>query len=83
MLGRMGTPTQYPQRMRAPFTPSDDQRKKLAALKWAHHKAAEAEAEYKALLAECAEADIPIARLAQELGIQRKTVYRHLGRSMT
>lgn len=84
MLGHMGTPTKYPGRMsRAAFTPNDDQRNLLAALRLVHRKAAEAEAEYKRLLAECAEADIPIAKLAQELGIQRKTVYRHLGRSMT
>ncbi|MFI2663375.1 hypothetical protein [Micromonospora carbonacea] len=45
----------------------------------------QAEAEYKALLAEVADPDkdnAPIAHLADRLGVERKTVYRHLGKPM-
>ncbi len=80
----MGTPTQYPQRMAKPtFTPDAAQAELLMALRMAYRKKTDAEADYKRLLADCAEADIPIAKLAAELQVQRKTVYRHLGRSMT
>ena len=46
----------------------------------------EIEAEYKKALAEVADPDgdaVPIAYLASQLDVERKTVYRHLGRSMT
>jgi hypothetical protein len=78
------TQTRYPRRVpRPPWTPDDDQKKLLAALKRAHAKMGDAEAEYKRLLAECAAADIPVARLADTVEVERKTIYRHLGRSMT
>ncbi len=80
----MGTPTIYPRRMpKTPFAPDDNQKRLLAALKRAHKKAVDSEAEYKQVLAECAAAEIPVAKLAEEVGAQRKTIYRHLGRSMT
>jgi hypothetical protein len=80
----MGTPTIYPRRMPKPsFTPDDNQKRLLAALRRAHKRAGDAEAEYKRILAECAAADIPVLKLAEEVGAQRKTIYRHLGRSMT
>jgi len=44
------------------------------------------EAEYKRELAALTDKEgdaVPIAYMAERLGIQRKTVYRHLGRSMT
>jgi AcrR family transcriptional regulator len=46
----------------------------------------EVEAQYKRALAELTakEGDaVPIAHIAERLGVERKTVYRHLGRSMT
>jgi DNA-binding IclR family transcriptional regulator len=46
----------------------------------------EIEAEYKKALAELADPDgaaVPIAYLAEQLGVERKTVYRHIGRRMT
>lgn len=81
---RVGTPTQYPRRVsKAPFAPDDRQAKLLSALRRVHQQKARVDAEYKRVLADCAEADIPIAKLAEELKTQRKTIYRHLGRSMT
>lgn len=80
----MGTPTPYPQRVAKPsFAPDDVQAELLAALKRAFIEKGAAESKYKKLLAHCAEADIPVAKLASELQVQRKTIYRHLGRSMT
>lgn len=80
----MGTTTQYARRMaRPPWSPDDSQKKLIAAVKRAARKRADAEAEYKEALAAAAAADVPIARLAEELDVERKTVYRHLGRSMT
>jgi hypothetical protein len=46
----------------------------------------EVEAEYRRALAEVTRADgdaVPIAYVAGQLGVERKTVYRHLGRRMT
>jgi transcriptional regulator of acetoin/glycerol metabolism len=45
----------------------------------------EIETEYKRKLAALAAPDghdVPVAHLAERLGVERKTVYRHLGRSM-
>ena len=41
---------------------------------------------YKSKLADLTSSDgdaVPIAYIAEQLGVERKTVYRHLGRSMT
>jgi hypothetical protein len=67
---------------RPPWAPDDKQAKLLAALKRAATDRDKAEATYRELLAKCAEADIPILRLSDELGVERKTIYRHLGRPM-
>jgi hypothetical protein len=52
-----------------------------------HRKQEQVEAEYKRGLAELADQDgefrVPVAYLAERLGVERKTVYRHIGRSMT
>lgn len=68
---------------RAAWTPDENQQKLLAAVKRAAKKRDEAEAEYRRILAQCGEAEIPVARLSEELQVERKTIYRHLGRSMT
>jgi predicted transcriptional regulator len=42
--------------------------------------------QYKRMLAELADREgdpVPISHIAERLGLQRKTVYRHLGRSIT
>lgn len=51
-------------------------------LKRAAEKVGQAEAEYRDLLADCKAAEIPIARMADELKVERKTIYRHLGHRM-
>lgn len=80
----MGTPTRYPARVpRAAWTPDDEQKKIIAAIKRAKKKWDDAEVEYKELLAKGGDAGVPVAHLSQELGVERKTIYRHLGRSMT
>jgi transcriptional regulator of acetoin/glycerol metabolism len=67
---------------RAAFEPNDEQKKLLVALKRAATKAAEADTAYRAALAAAAESGVPVARLAADLDVERKTVYRHLGRTM-
>jgi len=80
----METVTKYPRRMsRPPWSPNADQRRLLVAVKRAHAKKAQVDAEYKKALADAAAAEIPILHIANEIGVERKTVYRNLGRSMT
>jgi transcriptional regulator of acetoin/glycerol metabolism len=80
----MGTRTGYSPRVpRAAWTPNEEQKKLMAAIKRAKKKWDDAEMEYKALLAKGGEAELPVAFMSQELGVERKTIYRHLGRSMT
>ncbi len=80
----MGTRSSYPPRVpRAAWTPDEEQKKLIAAIKRAKKKWDEAEVEYKALLAKGGDAGIPVAHLSKELDVERKTIYRHLGRSMT
>lgn len=79
----MGTDSGYPQRVPPrPTELSPEQKRLLAALKRAHAAIGEADERYRAKLAECDAAGIPIRQLAQELHIERKTIYRHLGRPM-
>ena len=52
-----------------------------------HRQWLEAEAEYKRRLGLLIDAGgewkVPVAHVAERLGVERKTVYRHTGRSMT
>lgn len=83
-VSQMGTETRYPRRVaRPPWTPDAEQAKLLAVLEAAAAAREKAEAAYRDALAKCAAADVPIKILAERLEIERKTVYRHLGRSMT
>lgn len=84
----MDTQTRYPRRVARPkYVPPDP--KTVAAIE--HVKALyrqwrDAEAEYKRAVTELTDPtglDVPIAHMATELGVERKTVYRHTGRSMT
>lgn len=67
---------------RNPWVPSPTQAKLLAALREADSERKASDARYRALLAECSAAQIPIARIAAEVDVERKTIYRHLGRPM-
>lgn len=82
----MGTESAYDRRVpKARFTPNEETEREIDELVDLRHKAVEAEAAYRAKLAELAQPNgpVPIAHLADRLGVVRKTVYRHLGRSMT
>jgi hypothetical protein len=87
-VSHIDTQTGYPQRVpRSKWTPPDEATAgKIAAVVERYRRWHEAEQEYKQLLAEVADPDgpaVPIAHLAEQIGVERKTVYRHLGRSMT
>lgn len=85
----MDTETRYPRRVSRPkYLPPDERTAaeidRVAAL----YKAwIAAEAEYKAAMTAitdpAGEWDVPVAHMADKIGVQRKTVYRHTGRSMT
>lgn len=81
----MDTETRYPRRVaRAKWTPPDDEiAAEIDAAVELYQQQQRIEAAYKAALARLADKDVPIAHLAERLGVERKTVYRHLGRSMT
>jgi hypothetical protein len=84
----MDTQTRYPRRVARPkYAPPDEQTEARIANVVALHQAwIAAEAKYKAeitSLTDPADGDVPIAYAAERLGVQRKTVYRHTGRSMT
>ena len=84
----MGTQTGYPRRVaRAKWTPPNGEvAARIDAVVRLFEEQQRIEAQYKAALAELAAEDgdaVPIAHLAERLGIERKTVYRHLGRPMT
>jgi hypothetical protein len=69
---------------KASFTPSDQQKQKIAAAIRAAKRRDEADAEYRRLLNELHHDDkVPVAHLAEVFDVERKTIYRHLGRSMT
>lgn len=84
----MGTQDGYAQRVAksrySPPTPEVAARvERVVAL---FRRRLEIEQDYKQGLAELTSPDgdaVPIAYMADQLGIERKTVYRHLGRSMT
>jgi transcriptional regulator of acetoin/glycerol metabolism len=85
----VGTPVGYPQRVpKSRYTPPSDEVAALIArtVELARRRD-EADAEYKKLLAALVDTDgeyqVPVAHMADQLGVERKTVYRHTGRSMT
>lgn len=83
----MDTQTRYPRRMpRGKWTPpTPDLAQGIDHVIALYEKWKADEAEYKRALAELAQpvGPVPIAHFAERLGVERKTVYRHLGRSMT
>lgn len=85
----MGTPNLYPDRVpKQRYSPPNDQvAARIAMVVKLFRDQQEAMDRYKAALRDVTDKDagdgVPIAHMADELGIERKTVYRHLGRSMT
>ena len=70
---------------RPKWSPDAEQAQAIKAVVDLYHLKQRLKEEYKALLAELADPngdDVPVAHLAQRLGMERKTVYRHLGRQM-
>lgn len=84
-VSQVDTPIRYPRRVAKPkWTPPNTEiAARIDAAVDAHRRSQEADAEYRRIIAELADADVPIAHIAERIGVQRKTVYRHLGRSMT
>ncbi len=87
-MSHLDTQTRYPRRVARPkWTPPDDGvAERIARTVALHKQLREVEEAYRRSLAENADPDgdaVPVAHLADQLGMERKTVYRHLGRSMT
>lgn len=83
----MGTPTGYAQRVpRAKYAPSNEEvAARIAEVVRLYHAWRALEADYKAALAavhDPAKDDVPVSHLAEQIGVERKSVYRHLGRKM-
>ncbi len=85
----MDTRTRYPRRVArqkwSPPTPEVQER--IDAVVRLYQEKQEAERRYKEALAELTDTEredyVPIAHIAERLDVERKTIYRHLGRSMT
>lgn len=85
----MDTQTRYPRRVArqkwTPPTPAVQER--IDAVVRLYQEQKEAERRYKEALADLTDTTredfVPIAHIAERLEVERKTVYRHLGRSMT
>lgn len=83
----METQTSYPQRVpRQRWEPPNDTvAGEIDAVVALYEQQKAVMAEYKERLAALADpqgADVPISHLADRLKVERKTVYRHLGRTM-
>lgn len=83
----MGTVVAYPRRVaKARYVPPSEQAaSEIDEMVRLYQHLQETEAQYKAKLAACVDPAgpaAPIAYLAERLGVTRKTVYRHLGRTM-
>lgn len=87
-MSQLGTGTGYSQRVAksrySPPTPAVEEHVRSVVALFRQRQ--EIEDEYKRELATLTSPDgdgVPIAYIADQLGLERKTVYRHLGRSMT
>ncbi|MGS2615142.1 hypothetical protein ACVCAH_11545 [Micromonospora sp. LZ34] len=67
---------------RPTFTPDDAQRATLDALARLARRRKKLDEEADALMAKADEQGIPVSWIADHAQVQRKTVYRHLGRPM-
>jgi hypothetical protein len=83
----MGTAVAYPRRVaKARYEPPNEQvASEIDEMVRLYQEMQDVEARYKAKVAACADKNgpaVPIAYLAERLGVTRKTVYRHLGQTM-
>lgn len=85
----MGTQSGYDQRVpkQRYSPPSPEVAAEIDAVVELHRKWQEFEAEYRRRLTALTDQHgpwkVPIAHMSERLGVERKTVYRHAGRSMT
>jgi len=84
----LGTLDGYAPRMaKQRYSPDDEVAAEIAAAVELFQRKQEIDAQYKAALSKLADREngrgVPIAHLAAALGVERKTIYRHLGRSMS
>lgn len=85
----MGTPGHYAERVsKSRYSPpTPEVAAEVDAVVDLHRKWQEAETEYKRRLTDLidpqGEWKVPVAHIAERLDVERKTVYRHTGRSMT
>lgn len=85
----MDTQTRYPRRVaRQKWTPpTPEVQEHIEAVVRLYQEKQEAELRYKDELAKLTDVEgndaVPIAHIAERLNVERKTVYRHLGRSMS
>ena len=87
----MGTLDRYPQRVpKSRYSPPNDEvAARIDRVVELYRRWQDAETEYKQALADLAEPPlghpehVTIAHMAERLEVERKTVYRHLGRSMS
>lgn len=87
-MSHLGTDSRYSQRVpKSRYSPPNPEvAARIDEVVALYRRQQEIEAEYKRTLAEVTRPDgdaVPIAHMAERLGLERKTVYRHTGRSMT
>jgi DNA invertase Pin-like site-specific DNA recombinase len=85
-MSQLGTLAGYSQRVsKSKYTPpSSEVEEHVTRVVGLFKQRQEVEDAYRLALAELTSDDgVPIAYIAEQLGVERKTVYRHLGRSMT
>jgi transcriptional regulator of acetoin/glycerol metabolism len=68
---------------RPTFTPDDEQRRTLQALARLARRRAKDDEELTRLIAQADSQGIPVAAIAERADVERKTVYRRLGRPMS
>jgi len=87
-MRQLGTDARYSQRVptKRYSPPTAEVAERIDQVVALFQRQQEIKAEYERALAELTDKEgdaVPIAHIAERLGIERKTVYRHLGRSMT
>jgi hypothetical protein len=88
-VSHLGTPNSYDQRVpkQRYSPPSPEVAAEIDAVVELHENWQKFEAEYRRRVAALIDQEgawrVPVAHVADRIGVERKTVYRHAGRSMT